>query len=169
MSPCARARRAKNAVGLRSSAAPAPSHGSAPPRRGGIGSIAGSGFTRAAERAAATQARRPRSRAEQREHADVEAQRRDRRGERDRERGGRRASTTPGTCSSSGPTRDVAHVAEEHVQREPDREIQHHADDRRRDRRRARRAARGSPRSALDVRRAEEDPQEARHEGDPES
>ena len=84
---------------------------------------------------------------EQREHRDVEAQRRDRRGDRDDERRGR----------ERGPDRrlqvqrsEVAlvHAREEHVQREPDGEVQDHADDGGRDRReraaraRARRAAR---------------------------
>ena len=58
------------------------------------------------------------------------------------------------------------HGGEERVQGEPDREVEDDADHRRRDRRQ-RRAQGAVAAQPLDEGRAEEDPQEARHEGDP--
>ena len=66
----------------------------------------------------------------------------------------------------SGPARISITLREQHVQREPDGEVEDHADHRRGDRgERARQALVGA--QLLDERRAGEDQQHRRHEGDP--
>ena len=72
-----------------------------------------------------------------------------------------------GTGTDSGPMPSRADLAEQHVQAEPERQVGDDADHRRGDgRERARQPAHAAHR--LDIGRAGEDPQEARHEGEPE-